>query len=190
MPKISPLFRLATAALLLALVACSSSGSGGQALPVVPPPGTAMMATAGPYPVVAVVDPATIEIDRGGAGGRTALRLVGITAPDLTEPARCFAGEALAEAERLLGGQRVRVVADPGDPQTEDGGGLAGYVWLESGRMANHLLVEGGFVREAAGAASYVYRETFANAEELARAGGAGLWSPDTCAGNVVRRAR
>jgi micrococcal nuclease len=189
MPKIARLFPPA-AALLMALAACSSSGAGVQALPVVPAPGTAMMATAGPYPVVAVLDATTIEVDRGDAGGITPLRLVGLAGPDPAEPERCFAGEARAEAERLLGGQRVRIVADPGQRQAEPGAGLAAYVWLDSGRMANHLLVEGGFVREAAGAASYVYRETFAAAEEHARAEGAGLWSPDTCAGNVARRAR
>jgi endonuclease YncB( thermonuclease family) len=187
MPKIARLFPPAAAGLLTALVACSSSGAGVQGLPVVPTPGTTMMATAGPYPVVAVLDPATIEVDRGGAGGRTTLRLVGIAAP---EPTGCFSGDALAEAERLLGGQQVRLVADPGHTQLDVGGGLAGYVWLESGRMANHLLVEGGFVRAAAGAASYAYRETFANAEEHARQRGAGLWSAGTCSGNVARRAR
>ena len=127
-------------------------------VPVVGPPGT-MLATAGPYRVVAVSDVDTIVLDRGNAGGTATARLVGLAPPDIDEGPRCFGAEAAAEAHRLLDGQEVRIVADPGWPLRDGDGRLSVYVWLDSGRMANHLLVEGGFAREATGAPAYLYRE-------------------------------
>jgi endonuclease YncB( thermonuclease family) len=129
-------------------------------------------------------------VDRGAAGGPTVVRLVGITPPAPGPTARCFAAEARAEADRLLAGQSVRVVADPGLAQRDGEGRLSAYVWLDSGRMANHLLVEGGFVRESAGTPDYRYREMFATAEERARQDGRGLWAAQTCAGNIAREQR
>lgn len=158
-----------------------------EPVPVAGPPGT-MLATAGPYRVVAVPDVDTIVLDRGNAGGTATARLVGLAGPDIGEGPRCFDAEAVAEAHRLLGGQEVRIVADPGWPLRDGDGRLSVYVWLGSGRMANHLLVEGGFAREGTGAPPYLYRETFAAAEERARQEGRGLWSPQTCAGNTARR--
>lgn len=158
-----------------------------ERVPVVGPPGM-MLATAGPYRIVAVLDVGTIVLDRGNASGTATARLVGLAGPDMGEGPRCFDAEAVAEARRLLGGQEVRIVADPGWPLRDGDGRLSVYVWLGSGRMANHLLVEGGFAREATGAPPYVYGETFAAAEERARHDGRGLWSLQTCNGNIARR--
>lgn len=189
---------LAALGLVVVLGACSSGGDdrpvrapevAAPALPVVGPPGT-MLDAAGPYAVLAVVDAATVEVDRGAAGGRNVVGLVGITAPAPGQPARCFAAEAREEADRLLAGQAVRLVADPGLAQHDGEGRLSAYVWLDSGRMANHLLVEGGFVRESAGTPDYLYREMFATAEERARQDGRGLWAAHTCAGNIARGQR
>lgn len=158
-----------------------------EPVPVVGPPGT-MLATAGPYRVVAVLDVDTILLDRGNASGTATARLVGLAGPDMGEGPRCFDADAVAEARRLLDGQEVRIVADPGWPLRDGDGRLSVYVWLGSGRMANHLLVERGFAREGTGAPPYLYRETFAAAEERARHDGRGLWSPQTCSGNIARR--
>jgi len=176
------------------VAACSTTGvrpgpvrEAEAPVPVVGPPGT-MLVTAGPYRVVAVSDVDTIVVDRGNTRGTTTARLVGLAGPGVGDEPRCFGAEAAAEAHRLLDGQEVRIVADPGWPFRDGDGRLAVYAWLHSGRMANHALVEGGFAREAAGAPPYLYRGTFAAAEERARHEGRGLWSPQTCAGNTARR--
>ena len=187
----APLVALAAVGIV---AACSTTGVGpgpvreaAAPVPVVGGPGT-MLATAGPYRVVAVSDVDTIVLDRGKAGGTTTARLVGLAGPGVEDRPRCFGAEAAAEAHRLLDGQEVRIVADPGWPLRDGDGRLAVYVWLGSGRMANHVLVEGGFAREATGAPPFLYRETFAAGEERARHEGRGLWSSQTCAGNTARR--
>lgn len=186
---------LVAIAAMATVAACSTTGpSPGptrapaeEPVPVVGPP-PPMLATAGPYRVAAVNDVNTIELDRGHAGGITTARLLGLAGPELGDRPRCFGAEASAEAHRLLDGQDVRIVADPGWSLRDGDGRLAVYVWLDSGRMANHLLVEGGFARAATGVPPYVYRETFAAAEERARRRGRGLWSAQSCAANTARR--
>jgi len=133
-----------------------------------------------------VVQADTVRLD-GGAKGQLTVRLLGAVAPEGAEPAACFAREATAEAHRLLDEQRVRVVADPGPARLDAHGEPLVYIWLESGRMVNDLLVEGGFAREATGGPAYIYRIRFSLSEQLARAAGRGLWSSGTCDGNITK---
>lgn len=187
---------LATIAVLTAstLAGCSSGrpSSTASTQPAPPAPLVAsgpggITGAEGPYPVVEVLDADALVVERGPAGGRTAVALLGVVTPDT---ARCFAGEALGEARRLLEGQRVRIVADPGRAAPTDAGGRPlVYVWLDAGRMANDVLVEVGVAREATGTQDYLYRGVFARSEELARHEERGLWAARTCAGNITKAA-
>lgn len=172
-------------ALAVALAGCSKGAApGGTATPLptidVTPGGSSPFA--GPYPVVSIEPGVAVQLDRGPGAGRATVGLLGaVTAAE----GRCFAAQALAETHRLLDGQRVRVVADPSS-RSDAGGRPLVYVWLDSGRMLNDVLVEGGFAREATGAPAYLYRGTFARSEALARDAGRGLWAADSCDGNLT----
>lgn len=168
------------------LAACGTTHSTSSAIPAGP---GGITNAAGPYPVVRLIDPATITLDRGRHGGLSTVRLLGVVAPGNEGPASCYSAEAMTEAHRLLDGQAVRVVGDPGPGRIDATGLPLVYVWLDSGRMANDLLVEGGLAREATGVGPYLYRPVLARSEALARANGRGLWSPTTCDGNLTASA-
>lgn len=187
-PRSNP---FAAAILTLVLVGCSPGES--------PPAGTPQSSISrasiaagpggitnaeGPYPV-RVLAADTVQLDRGGRGLVT-VHLVGVVTPEGGEPAACFAGEATAEAHRLLDGERVRAVTDHAPARLDGHGDPMVYLWLDSGRMVNDLLVEGGFAREATGVPGHLYRYIFAGSEQRARAAGRGLWSPGTCDGNIA----
>lgn len=183
---------VAAALCLLWLTACSGGGASptagaGAGVPVIGPPGT-MLEKAGPYEVLRVIDGDSLAVDRGRGGGHTFLRLAGVEAPEDGAGGRCYGSQATAEARRLLDGQVVRIVADPNGELVDRSGRLVVYVWLDSGRMLNHLMLENGFVREHRNdGVRSVYWETFGAAEERAREAQRGLWSPDTCSGNTTR---
>ncbi len=184
-----PRSRILLAGLALVLAGCSSEGRPVMAttpLPTFDPTPGASQTLAGPYPVVAVLADRAVQLDRGRDGG---LITVGLLGAVTAEEGRCFATEATTEVHRLLDGQRVRVVADPAPGRTDAAGRRLVYVWLDSGRMANDVLIENGFAREATGGRPYVYATNFARSEELARNGGRGLWSSGTCAGNLTKPA-
>lgn len=183
-------FRAVLAAIAVVLAGCSSGSQSpppAAPLPTIDLDPSTMESFAGPYPVVAVLPGLVVQLDRGREGGITTVGLLGAVTAD---ERHCFGPEAAAETHRLLDGQRVRVVGDPGPGRTDAEGRPLAYVWLESGRMANDLLVEGGFAREAAGVEPYAYRSAFARSEELARTEGRGLWSAGACSGNMAKPAQ
>ena len=181
---------------VVGLVACSGQDRSPEttpapvALPVVGPPGTPLD-KAGPYQVLEVLDATTLRLERGGAaGGPTVVRMLGVVAPEgRGERPRCFGVEALVETRRLLEREAVWIVGEPGVQPVDSEGRVLAYVWLDTGRMANDLLAEGGFGREVTGAPTYVYREVVARSEQLARHGERGLWATGTCGGNIARPA-
>ena len=124
---------LVAIAAMATVAACSTTGASPgptrapveEPVPVVGPPPT-MLATAGPYRVVAVVDVNTIALDRGKAGGMTTALLLGVAGPALGDRPRCFGAEASAEAHRLLDGRDVRIVADAGWSLRDGDGRLSG----------------------------------------------------------------
>lgn len=182
-------FRAVLATIAVVLAGCSSGSQSpppAVPLPTIDLDPSTMESFAGPYPVVAVLPGLVVQLDRGRDGGMTTVGLLGAVGAD---ERHCFGAEAAAEAHRLLDGQRVRVVGDSNPGRTDAEGRPLAYVWLESGRMANDLLVEGGFAREAAGVEPYAYRSAFARSEELARTDGRGLWSAGACSGNVAKPA-
>lgn len=177
--------RVLLAGIAALLVACSGAAAPTKTatpLPTIDAASATTSTSAGPYPVVSILPGGAVQLDRGGEGGLSTVGLVGAVS---AAEGRCFADQALAETHRLLDGQRVRVVADP-TVRSDAGGRPLAYVWLESGRMLNDVLVEGGFAREATGAAGYVYRDTFARSEALARGAERGLWAADACGGNIT----
>ena len=76
-----------------------------------------------------------------------------------------------------------------GEEKSRSAGGLAAYVWLESGRMANDVLARPGSFERPRAAPAYTYPEVFARSEQLAREARRALWAAEACAGNMTRPA-
>jgi micrococcal nuclease len=137
-----------------------------------------------------VVDGDTAKVD---VDGRTVtLRLIGIDTPetkDPRKPVQCFGKQASAEAETLLADRRVWIEYDSSQDHRDVYGRDLVYVWLDSHRMFNQVMVAEGYAHEYTYDRPYRYRQQFLAAQSEARAGGLGLWSLKTCAGDTTQRA-
>jgi micrococcal nuclease len=113
------------------------------------------------------------------------VRLIGIDTP---ENAQCYDNEATAQMRALVVNQDVLLEADPSQDDKDRFQRLLRYVWLQDGRSVNHLLVADGFAFEYTFRTAYKYQAAFKVAEQYAKAGQRGLWSPATCDGKTGRR--
>lgn len=139
-------------------------------------------AAAGPYPVLDVVDGDTARIQRGGDA--VTVRLIGIDTPetvDPDQPVQCFGPQAAARAAQLLAGQLVWLEHDPKQGLLDRYGRELAYVWLPGGQLANLLLLDGGYAREAGYGLPYRYAAVFRAAQADARAAHRGLWAAAAC---------
>lgn len=140
----------------------------------------------GPYPVTKVVDGDTIWVDRLGV--RTKVRLTGLDTPEVRDPRKpvqCFGVEASEHAKQLLAGQQVYLERDPGQDSIDKYGRELAYVWTTSGALINLVMIAEGFGHEYTYDLPYKYQPQFRAAQAEARAGGRGLWSASTCAGDT-----
>lgn len=143
-----------------------------------------------------VVDGDTLEVEvmeitpGPGAGGTTAghtyrVRLTGIDTPESVRPGtpiECFAKEAAAATAALLEGHRVTMVKDVEDTDRFDR--LLRYVYLGE-EMANARLVVNGYANVYTYPPNVRWSELFVQLQREAREGDRGLWSPESCGGQV-----
>jgi len=159
-----PLAALAIA-LCTAVCGCSAEVSGGE------PPGPTDTGR-----VVRVVDGDTIRVDL--PSGEEAVRYIGIDTPESVKPGspvECFAKRASAFNERLVGGERVRLVRDV--EQRDRFGRLLAYVYRErDGLFVNAELVRGGYATVATFPPNVAHEDEFRRLARRARLSGRGLW--------------
>lgn len=152
-------------------------------LPVVlaPPPNLAP-----PVPVSYVVDGDTIRVIM--VGYPETVRVIGIDTPEVVDPdvpPQCFGPEASAKAKELLGGQMVRLIADPTQATRDRYGRLLRYVERTDGLDFGLWMIRNGYAREYTFVRPYQRQASYRAAEAEARAAGAGLWAPETCNGGA-----
>jgi micrococcal nuclease len=136
------------------------------------------------YEVTKVTDGDTLRIAMDGTDER--VRLLGINTPETTDPRKnveCFGKEASARMKELADGKIVRLEYDDTQSLRDSYGRLLAYVYLEDGQMLNRKMVAEGYAYEYTYMAPYKYQAEFRELQNLAKASGRGLWSPDTCAG-------
>jgi micrococcal nuclease len=134
-----------------------------------------------------VVDGDTVKARLDGV--TESVRVIGIDTPESRRPGtpvECFAREATDAAERLLPeGSSVWLEPDPTQDTRDRYGRLLAHVWLADGRLFAEAMIRDGY------GIHYVYdgvpsshADRLAAAQAGAERAGAGLWAPDTCAGD------
>ncbi len=123
-----------------------------------------------------MVDGDTFHVLRRGRD--VTIRLIGIDAPEVDRyggQGECFGARAGRFAARLLDGERVRLELD--EDRLDPYGRTLAYVYLRDGRMANVVLVDGGYATVTIYPRNDRYEVRLRAAEQAARDAGAGLWS-------------
>lgn len=138
------------------------------------------------YDVVRVVDGDTVKIMRGGK--EETLRLIGMNTPETVDPrttVECFGKEASNKAKELLTGKRVRLEFDAGEGTVDKYRRTLAYLYRDDGLFFNQWMIEHGYAYEYTYDNAYKYQSEFKTAEAYARDHTLGLWSPDTCSGEL-----
>ncbi len=140
----------------------------------------------GYHRVVRVVDGDTVRVSINGT--EEIVRLIGIDTPELVDtrrPVECFAQEASQKANELLANRMVRLETDPTQDTRDVFGRLLAYAYRDDGLFFNQHMIETGYAFEYTYRTPYQFQQEFKAAEQNARTNNLGLWSPDTCAGDV-----
>ena len=127
--------------------------------------------------VVRVVDGDTIRVEL--PSGEDAVRYIGIDTPESVKPGtpvECFAKRASAFNERLVEGERVRLVRDV--EERDRYGRLLAYVYrARDGLFVNAELVRRGYATVATFPPNVAHEGEFRRLARRARMSGRGLWS-------------
>jgi len=132
-------------------------------------------------PVVRVVDGDTIRV--GLPSGEEPVRYIGIDTPESVKPGapvECFAKRASAYNERLVAGEKVRLVYDI--ERRDRYGRLLAYVYrARDGLFVNAELVRRGYATAVTFPPNVAHERELRRLARRARMSGRGLWSG--CAG-------
>jgi micrococcal nuclease len=127
--------------------------------------------------VARVVDGDTIRVEL--PSGEESVRYIGIDTPESVKPGapvECFAGRASALNERLVDGERVRLVRDV--EERDRYGRLLAYVYrARDGLFVNAELVRRGYATVATFPPNVAHERDFRRLARRARVSGRGLWS-------------
>ncbi len=106
------------------------------------------------------------------------MRYIGVDTPESVRPGtavQCFAERASHANAALVGGRRVRLVADA--ERRDRYGRLLAYVYREpDGAFVNAALVRDGYARTLTIPPNVAHRDDLARLADAARRAGRGLW--------------
>jgi micrococcal nuclease len=139
------------------------------------------------YSVVRIVDGDTIVLAMDGQN--ESIRLIGINTPetkDPRKPVQCYGQEATSKAQELLSGQEVILEIDPTQGEVDKYGRKLGYIKRKDGLFFNFEMIKQGYAYEYTYNTPYRYQESFKNGQREAQQAQRGLWSPDTCNGELT----
>lgn len=133
--------------------------------------------------VTKVVDGDTVTIDKIGT-----IRLIGINTPETVDPRKpveCFGKEASDRAKELLNGKKVYLEFDESQGKTDKYNRTLAYVFREDGLHFNVEMIKTGYAYEYTYNKPYKYQNQFKQAQKDAQNSQSGLWSANTCSGQL-----
>jgi micrococcal nuclease len=163
--------------IVIALLLVLAAGAGGASSAGLFEDGGDRSAAAGEGSVVKVVDGDTIHVLV--AGRREKVRYIGVDTPETKHPTKgvqCYGRAASAFNERLVGGERVRLVRDV--EERDRYGRLLAYVYrVRDGLFVNAELARLGYAQPLSIPPDIRHAARFAALAREARGAGRGLWS-------------
>ena len=100
----------------------------------------------GLYAIDHFIDGDTIAVNMNGTV--ETVRMIGVDTPEThrpNSPVQCYGPEAAAYTKQLIGGNRVRLQADPLDTNRDRYNRLLRYIYLPDGRMVETELISNGY---------------------------------------------
>lgn len=137
------------------------------------------------YTVKRVVDGDTIVLEKNG--NTDTVRLIGVNTPETVDPRKpvqCFGREASSFVKSMLLGKSVHLESDVSQDDRDKYGRLLRYVYLDD-MLINEEIISSGFGYEYTYDVPYQFQKEFKASEAYAREGRIGLWSSDTCNGEL-----
>jgi micrococcal nuclease len=133
------------------------------------------------YPLMRIVDGDTLII--GFENTTEYVRLIGIDAPELNDPAgtQCYAQESTAHLQDIARTGLVVLHFDESQGMRDSYGRLLAYVELPDGVDLGEKMIADGFAREFTYHSNYARQSAYIIAEETATTEGRGLWAEDAC---------
>ncbi len=136
------------------------------------------------YTVVDVVDGDTIKVQQSNKEVTT-VRLIGIDTPETSHPSKpvqCFGKEATEKLTAMVLNKTVTLEKD--SSEVDRYGRQLRYVYFD-GAFVNEKMVREGYALESAFEPDTKYKDLFKAAEDYAMENKEGLWSEDTCNGEL-----
>lgn len=133
------------------------------------------------FDVVKVIDGDTVTLSMHGKN--ETLRLIGIDTPETGDSrgnVECFAKEATEKLKEVIS-ERVAIEKDDSQGERDRYGRLLAYLFSESGKNLNQLLIEEGYASEYTYNDPYKYQSAFKAAEQAAKEEKKGLWADNAC---------
>lgn len=100
----------------------------------------------GLYTVTRFSDGDTITVDMNGT--KETIRMIGVDTPETHDPdvpVQCYGPAASAYTKNLIGGQKVRLEADPTNQNRDRYNRLLRYVYLPDGRLVQAEIIKNGY---------------------------------------------
>lgn len=135
--------------------------------------------------VVSITDGDTIRVKVDNE--EMIIRLIGIDTPETNhpnEPLQCYGPEAKRAIEKLILYKKVRLEKDVSNKDRYDR--YLRYVWFND-TFVNEYMVANGYAFSYEYKPDTKYQETLEKAQETAERNGFGLWSIDTCEGDIYK---
>ena len=116
------------------------------------------------------------------------IRIIGINTPESqrpNHPIECFGKEASQYLNELLdNGKQLYIETDQTQNTRDRHGRLLAHIFIDDVNIAEYMIRD-GYAYEYTYRDPYMYQDDYQSAEHYARDTERGLWSPDTCNGEV-----
>lgn len=139
------------------------------------------------HKVTAVVDGDTVKASIDGK--EQTIRIIGINAPESTSTKDCYGDESTSKAKEFLTGKWIKIESDKTQDNTDKYQRLLRYVYFDQATDFGKRMIQEGYAYEYTYAKPYKKQAVYRTTQEEAKTKSLGLWSKNTCDGQLVKPA-